>query len=699
MNTAYASVALAPLIPWPWVAGLAAFALALVLFGMFRRARGTALRALVLLLLLGALLNPSLIEEQRRPQQDVAVLVVDDSASQQIGARAEQTEQAVAKLRETLSAMPDLDVRMVRAGAEQLGAGSTESGEGTRLFRSMEQALADVPRARHAGTIMVTDGQVHDAPAGAEAGAAPVHVLLTGRRNEGDRRLSVLQAPTYGIVGSEAEIKLRVDDLPLAPVDTWLGPVKITVSRDGKPMRVNPVFAGRDETLRVPIDHAGQIIVELEAEAGPRELTMINNRAVVVINGVRDRLRVLLVSGQPHAGERVWRNLLKSDPAVDLVHFTILRPPEKQDSTPIRELSLIAFPIRELFETKLYEFDLVVFDQYSRRGVIPQLYLGNVARYVREGGALLEAVGPGFADPYSTLFRTPLGQVLPSEPTGTVFEGGFRPAVTDAGRRHPVTEGLAERAALSQTPWGRWFRQIDAETRTGATLMTGVNDRPLLVLDRVGEGRVGQLLSDHIWLWSRGYEGGGPHGELLRRLAHWLMKEPDLEENALHARIAGDQLIVERRTLEGDDAPITVTLPNGQTQTIALGEAVDGRRTATLSVTSPGLYRVSDGTRVALAAAGPPNPVEFADVRATTERLAPVVSATDGGMVWLADGGVPDLRRVRPGASTAGRGWLGLRTNQDFIVTGVKEIPLLPPLALLLLVGATLVGAWRREAR
>ena len=698
MSSAFTNLAFAPLVPWQAIAALAALALLLVGFGLVRRARGTALRALLLAVLLLALANPSLVEEQRRLQRDVAVVVLDESASQTIGDRAGQAEAALEQVRARLERLPDLDLRVVRAGAERLGTAAVSAHEdGTRLFHAVEEALADVPQARHAGTILITDGQVHDVPATVGEGASPVHALLTGRKGEGDRRLAVTQAPAYGIVGSEVEVKLRVDDLPAA--GGGLESARITVNRDGRPMRSASVFVGREETVRVPIDHAGATILEIEAEAGPRELTMINNRAVVVINGVRDRLRVLLVSGQPHAGERVWRNLLKSDPAVDLVHFTILRPPEKQDSTPIRELSLIAFPIRELFETKLYEFDLVVFDHYSRRGVIPQLYLGNIARYVQEGGALLEAVGPGFADPYATLSRTPLGQVLPSEPTGGVHEGGFRPAVTEQGRRHPVTASLAERQSRSDAPWGRWFRHVDADIRAGATLMTGAEGRPLLLLDRVGEGRVGQLLSDHIWLWARGYEGGGPHGELLRRLAHWLMKEPDLEENALSAEVHGDQLLIERRALEGGPGSVSVTMPDGSSRAVDLHDDGGGRSTASLAIAAPGLYRVSDGTRTALAAAGPPNPVEFADVRATTERLEPVAEATGGGLVWLSESGVPDLRRVRPGASSAGRGWLGLRANQDYVVTGVKEIPLLPPLAVLLLAGAFLVGAWRREAR
>ena len=265
----------------------------------------------------------------------------------------------------------------------------------------------------------------------------------------------------------------------------------------------------------------------------PGEITDQNNRAIAVIEGIRDRLRVLLVSGEPHPGERTWRNLLKSDPSVDLVHFTILRPPEKQDGTPIKELSLIAFPTRELFVEKLDQFDLIIFDRYNRQGVLPQLYLANVADYVEKGGAVLLAAGPDFASP-AGLYYTPLGGILSTAPTGNMLEGAFKPQVTGIGERHPVTRGLPG-WKKDNPDWGRWFRLVDTEVSGDETVMSGLQDKPLLVLSRKGEGRVATLLSDHGWLWARGFEGGGPQTEMLRRMAHWLMKEPDLEEEALTA--------------------------------------------------------------------------------------------------------------------------------------------------------------------
>ncbi|HEY3911971.1 MAG TPA: hypothetical protein VGM07_19085 [Stellaceae bacterium] len=691
----------APLLPWAAIAVLAALCLLCLGFGVARRAPGLAWRAIAIGALLAALINPSLIEEQRSPQRDVAIVVLDESPSQSIGERRQASEAALASVKRRLAREPDLDVRVVRAGAPQPGTGD----EGTRLFTALDRAMSDIPRQRLAGVVMITDGEVHDVPKGdakalRQAVPAPLHVLLSGHPGERDRRLVVSRAPSFGIVGKNVQLSLKVEDLPetaaeKAGEDPEEAPV--TWRKDGGAPHQIIAPAGRDVPLTIPIDHGGPNVIELAVAPGRYSLTPINKRAVVVVNGVRDRLRVLLVTGEPYAGERVWRNILKSDPSVDLVHFTILRPPEKQDGTPIRELSLIAFPIRELFDTKLDDFDLIIFDRYSRRGLIPESYLENVVRYVRNGGALLEASGPNYGAPMS-LSRTPLGAILPAEPTGDLYEEGFKPRLTALGRRDPVTEGLPGAGPRDGEPsWGRWFRQVDARVHHGVTVMTGDRDEPLLVLDRVGKGRVAQLLSDEMWFWARGFEGGGPQAELLRRLAYWLMKEPDLEENDLRATIDGDRLLVTRQSLEPDDRPVTVTAPDGSSRTVKLVHDKGGRSSASVAITRMGLYRVTDGSRTALAAAGPLNPIEFADVRTTADKLAPVVAATGGGTFWVGSGAIPEIRRVSPRERAAGRNWMGFRANGDYIVTGFSEFPLLPALAVLLLIGGGLLAAWRRE--
>jgi hypothetical protein len=695
------SLAWAPLLPWPLLAAAGLVAFILLGFGVWRRARGTVWRALALAILLLALADPSLIEELRQPQKDVALIVKDISGSQAIGDRTATAAADVQYLQQKLQAYPDIEVRVIEAGDVPPG---TAGDPGTQLFGSVARALADVPPQRVAGIAMVTDGQVHDVP-GADRlpFTAPLHVLLDGHRDEGDRRIVVKEAPSFGIVGKELSLTLRVEDLGGPPGDKSRNPqtARVTIRKDGGEARETVLPAGVDKQVPITLDHGGPSVFEISTEPGPRELTLDNDRAAIVVNGVRDRLKVLLVSGEPHAGERTWRNLLKADPSVDLVHFTILRPPEKQDGTPIRELSLIAFPIRELFDVKLADFDLIIFDRYHRRGVLPQTYLENIANYVRKGGALLEATGPSYGSPL-TLYHTPLGSVLPAEPTGEVYDQGFKPRVTDLGDRHPVTADLPGAPAdlKAEPSWGRWFRQVDADQHRGTAVMTGVNGRPLLVLDRVGKGRVAQLLSDEMWLWTRGFEGGGPQAELLRRLSYWLMQEPDLEENDLRGTVDGSRLTIQRRTLLADDHPVELTDPDGKTRVIPMTAESGGRQVAVVPIVKSGLYRISDGTRTALAAAGALNPIELADVRTTSTILQPAADASGGSVNWVGSGAAPpDIRRVGPGRDTAGHGWIGFRANGDYIVTGLKETELVPAWLALALALGTFILAWRREGR
>jgi len=708
-SLAATSLAWAPLLDWSLLGPLLGLAAATLLLGLVRRARGILWRALVLALLALALLNPSLVHEQRQALPDVALVVVDQSPSQALGQRRARTATAAAELERRLAGLPDLELRTVHVGgadpatdpAAGAGAAAAEPLSETRLFEAVERALADVPRQRRAGVVLITDGQVHDVPTDPATAAAygPVHTLLTGERGEADRRLSIVSAPSFGIVGKPVTLTFRVDDLgaPKTAPDQPLATAAVTVRRNGAEPEVLTVPLGRELPLELTLDHGGANVVELVVEPGPHELTLANNRAAAVINGVRDRLRVLLVSGEPYPGERTWRNLLKADPSVDLVHFTILRPPEKQDGTPIRELSLIAFPIRELFEVKLDEFDLIIFDRYRRPAVLPLRYLDNIARYVEHGGALLEASGPADSGVFS-LFETPLGAVLPAEPTGEDWIGGFRPAVTEPGQRHPVTAGLAG-SDPAGPGWGRWFRLNQVQQRRGVTLLTGPGARPLLILDRVGQGRVAQLTSDQIWLWSRGVEGGGPQAELLRRLAHWLMKEPALEEDDLRASVDGQRITLERRSLDDELPPLTVTTPSDHSRTLALTPAGPGRAGAVINADEPGLWRFADGSHTALAVVGATTVPEQSDLRTTPDLLAGVTAATGGGVVWLADGEHLDLRRTKPERARSGRGWLGFPAHGDYQVTGLSETPLVPASGLLLLTLAALLLAWRREGR
>lgn len=700
--TTFSRIVFDPTLPW-WLLTVAALAAAVLLgLAFWRRSRGTIWRLLALAAALLALANPSLVREQRIAVPDVALVVVDQSISQRIAGREKRTEAALREIEEKLRGRNDLELRVVRAGQDF--GGDHLLTDGTHLFGPIRRALRDVPDRRTAGIIIISDGQVHDLPGPNFGGSSggPVHLLLSGQRGERDRRLVVVKAPSYGIVGETLNLTLRVEDSEeeTGKKDTKSGAARtrLRLRRDGGAADSRSMPIGVTRSFPFRLNHGGATVLELEIDPGPDELTLKNNRAVLVINGVRERLRVLLVSGEPHAGERTWRNILKSDPSVDLVHFTILRPPHKQDGTPISELSLIAFPTRELFQDKLDDFDLIIFDRYRRRGVLPDIYLRNVADYVRRGGAVLTAAGPDFATPIS-LARTALGTILPSQPTGVVREEGFRPLPTDKGRRHPVTASLTGIGESGTAPaWGRWFRQIEVTAVTGDVLMRGAGQGPLLITDRVGEGRVAQLLSDHAWLWTRGFEGGGPQAELLRRIAHWLMQEPDLEEEDLRARAVGNQLLVQRRSLTPDNGAVNITTPSGEVRSITLKDNGRGLEVGALTVAEPGLYRLHDGVHRAIAAAGDINPVEYADMRTSPVPLQPLLERSGGGAFWLADG-MPGIRSVKPGRINRGRDWLGLRASGEYTVSGVEQTPLLPALAVLILFLGLTMLAWQREGR
>ncbi|MCX7371211.1 MAG: hypothetical protein NTW56_02015 [Alphaproteobacteria bacterium] len=684
----FTRIDIAPVLPVWLLALVTAVALLALIPALLRRARGVWWRAAAFAALLLALANPRLIAETRETRPDIALLLIDASDSTRLAAgRADAITTARRRIEERLGRMDQLELRVVEV---------PEGGnQGTRLFAALDRALADIPRARLAGILALTDGQVHDVPTAAPADA-PFHALLPGRPGQIDRRLRVIEAPGFGIVGRSVELRVIIEDLG-APTAT--GGARLAIRRGGAAAREESVPVGREHRIEVPIERGGPLVVELQAEARPDEVSDANNRAVITINGVRDRLRVLLVSGEPHPGERTWRRLLKADPGVDLVHFTILRPPEKDDLTPLNELSLIAFPVRELFQVKLREFDLIVFDRFANRGILPPAYMRNIAEYVRGGGALLVSVGPEFSGAPS-LANTPLGAVLPARPLPpprAVREAAFRPVISELGRRHPVTEGL------HNPNWGRWYRLLASEQRGGTNLMESPDGNPLLVLDRVGQGRVALMLSDHIWLWARGHDGGGPHQELLRRTAHWLMREPELEEEDLVARIEAGRLRVERRTLSPDAPPeLGITRPDGTIFRAPLTRGEGGRAMLDIPAEVAGMWQVADGQRIAFAAAMPANAPELADLRAVAERLAPIAQGTGGGIRWLGEGSLPDLRRVAAGREMSGggaNGWLGLRRNQDHTVMGISATPLLPPWAALpLLLGLALL-AWRREAR
>ena len=336
-----------------------------------------------------------------------------------------------------------------------------------------------------------------------------------------------------------------------------------------------------------------------------------------------------------------------------------------------------------------------MFDRYHLRGILPPQYLANIAEYVVRGGALLDIAGPSYAGRFS-LVNTPLREILPTLPAGEVIERPFVPELSEVGRNHPVTAGLEAGAG----EWGPWYRMVPGMPVKGEALMQGADGWPLLQLSRVGEGRVGQLLSDQSWVWTQPGPGGGPRAELLRRVVHWLMKEPDLEEHLLTATAQDQRVDIVYRSVDRPLDAVTAVAPSGSSLEVALGPAVAGAAAASFDAGETGLWTLEAGDLATTVLVGLEDDLEFMEMQADSGPLESLVTATGGGMFWLADrGGPPPFRQVTAGGDAAGANWLGLRSHGRHTIAGLAQLPLLPwPVLLALVVGALFV-AWHREAQ
>lgn len=679
-----------PLLPMPILIGLMVVALIILGIFLWRAQAGKPLRSLALLALFAALMNPSYQTEDRTPLDDIVLLVVDETSSQSISDRPDQIQTAITDLTAQIAARGNTELKIVTLQ-------DSDDNAGTQLATRLNEAIAKEPQSRIAGAILLTDGQLHDVEK-ATTIPAPLHTLLTGHNTDWDRRLIISNAPAFAILDEPVTLSLMIEDQGNLPADIS-SIANLGISIDGGPTQHYDVETGVEFEIPITLSHGGMNVIQFTIDPSIGELTDRNNSAIVQINGVRDRLRVLLISGEPHPGGRTWRNLLKSDSSVDLVHFTILRPPEKQDGVPVTELSLIAFPTRELFLDKIDEFDLIIFDRYKRRGILPSLYLDSVREYVENGGAVLISAGPDFASADS-IFHSPLGEIVPATPTSRVIEKGFRPIISDLGQRHPVTQGLEAHAPIGEDgpEWGRWFRIIEMGEVTGQTVMQDEDENPLLILNRVGEGRIALLASDHTWLWNRGFEGGGPQLELLRRLAHWMMGEPELEEEALSASAIGQSMTIRRQTLLDGVRQVTITAPDGTETLLPLSETNPGQHSAEFDAPQIGLYRLSDGDKETVIALGPAAPREFEETTATADKLTELVKSTRGGIMSIEDG-MPDIRNVRSGRVAAGRGWIGITPRNAYITKDVQLTAILPAWLALILTAMLVIGAWLREGR
>ena len=672
-----------PFIPINLLFLLILLSLSVVFIGFKLRAPGNIFRATLICLILLSIANPTIISENRENIPDTVALILDLSPSQNINNRKSLAQNSYNSIKTELEKINNLDIRLKTINGKK----------GSKLFEPLASMVGDISSDRVAGAIIITDGQIEDAPSILENYnfKAPINIILTGEKQEKDRRLIIESSPRFGIVGEEIKIDIKVEDIS---ANTPNALVTINMNDEIEQSRSIPI--GEVVTITMPLERAGITSLNIEVEPGKEELTLQNNKSVIEINAIRERLKVMLVSGEPNMGLRSWRNLLNSDPSVDLVHFTILRPPNKQDLTPVGELSLIPFPSRELFQANLNDFDLIIFDQYHLRGILPQFYLKNVVEYVVNGGALLDASGPEYAGPYS-LSLSPLQNILPTEPTGDIIVQEFIPIMTKDGERHPVTANLKDNI---NSNWGPWYRMVEGLTIAGDVLLEGPDARPLLVLNRVGQGRVAQILSDQSWVWTKSGVNKGPQADLLRRLVHWLMKEPELEENELSAKVDNDTILVTKNSLNLDKKPIISISPDNIKEEIFLEDIGKGKQIGKILSPKEGTWKFSSGNSQISLIVGNSNSSEYLDVRTTDNIVKPIVSYTSGSINWVNnEKNIPKIKHIKKNTLTDNSKNIQLIKNEKYYVKNIQQSSLTPWYFVMIFSLILLFLSWYRETK
>jgi hypothetical protein len=649
----------APLLPWPFIFVLAGLATLLPLFSLFARAKGAWLRLAGFAFLLLYLAGPNWLDPTTKPLPNIALILTDHSQSMRVSNRPALEDAALAALRASAqnTTLKIVDIPQAATG-------------GTSLFTALQTALTDTKTSQLAGIISITDGQISDSAP--KSLPAPFTALLTAKAEETDRELRLTNPPAYGLVGQPVTLSFTVYDHGTNNAGQT---ALVTLTEDGKPIATQQVTIGQPAQISIPVPHAGPLTITAAVDPLPGEISPLNDTTAFTLTGIRKRLNVLLISGHPAPGERTWRVLLKSDPAISLIHFTILRlPGETLDAAP-QDIALVPFPVEQLFNTDIAKFDLIILDDFSASGLLPAQDLQNITTYVQNGGALLTETGPEFEGPDS-LANSPLGPVIPAipAPPGTVTQN-FAPAITPLGTRHPVT------APFASAPLSPWPSIQAATATTGDTLMQGPNNLPLLILADIGKGRSGILLSDDFWLWTKGGAHPGPALPLLRRITYFLLREPELEPEALTATITNDRLAIHRQTLSAtppQDA--LVQAPDGTAQNLPWQPASPGQFTITMPAASPGLYKIISGPLTAYAASAPSNQEEYQDLAATAAIVKPIAK----NIIWLGRSPPPPLASlISPRHATQ--------------TTGTKLIPVLPPALALLVALTLLIAAWWRE--
>jgi hypothetical protein len=493
------------------------------------------------------------LQQTKKPINDEVAIILDNSASQQYSGKLKRSEDVLESLRERIAEIPSLTARVYSLSEFQNSDDELSGDQSTRLLPALRKILSNLDEDRLSGVIFLSDGQVSDSEetTGSELAQninkhinKPFSVALSGNDSDLDAWITLNNYSKYGKVGSNAQITFtpHYSDNNGAGINNISGVVDV-LDDAGNVVESRQVSYGKQVQITLPITkpRLNRYLLALRPVSG--ELSRINNMLPIELNGIRERMKVLLVTGKIYQGQRLWRNFLKSDPSIDLVHFNILRDVSDNPSAPEYELSLIPFPIFELFGEGIHKFDLIILDQYQGNFQIPEIYLNQVASYVTQGGSLLYVAGDS-PDATMAIENSEFQSVLPIVPRGESILRSFKVKPSGLGISHPVTGNFAPNLGSSAS-WQR-AEKVGSIKKNAQILLEDETANPILAMAEFGKGRSATLLSDQLWIWSVNHQGGGPFQQLARNIIHWLLREPDLEPGQIQASITNNQLTVSK---------------------------------------------------------------------------------------------------------------------------------------------------------
>ena len=687
----------------------------LILSSIINKSSGIFLRLSLFILLIFLILKPGYRIEKMKNENDIVTFVIDKTKSQKISKRIEEIDIVFQKMLSELTKYKDLDILEIiidnnkvtkRYGSLQEIINNSVREEvinkmtnSTEIINNLENNINEYPSQRVSSVFILTDGQIHDLKSNVafEKFDVPIYFLLIGEQKVDDRKVSIISHPEFGYLDENINIQVIANDFKSDEKAT----LELSIHNGIKLEKKIIVKNNEVNNIKLKLKRHGPNFIKVSTPKRDGELSELNNSQLINISGVRKKLRVLLISGAPYMGTRVWRNFLKSDTSVELIHMTVLRPPEKNDNTPLDELSLIPFPIKELFEEKLDNFQLIIFDNFEGKKVLTPLYFQNLIRFVDEGGAILEITGPAY-NSKSSLFRTEIGRILPGIPSGKVIRKEFKPRLTNLGKKHPITDSLFK----NNFEYGSWFEmndilEVDSDSQV---LLSGLNNKPLLAVKKVNNGRVAQIYSHNIWLWSKTESNkGGPYNQLIKNLAHWLMKEPTLEENKLKLKVLNDSILIEKSFLidpKSEKLNLTIIDPDGKKYKRNLIKT-ENKYTTAFRFKKNGFYLIYDGDNEKGIFTNNQDKKEFQDFHLTDKIINETeISNVFTKAVWVSDYNYPSFKESsKVNASYINDKVFYLLRNKNSYIEELENKQIFNPLIVLLIIMVLFYFCWKEESK